>query len=272
MGLAAFAASDETVSGKRQGMTIAPASEVIITIQFKTPVRTLNALEIARLYEAFSPPYEQFDQVAPAGPMPFKLTHLDGSEPIEYAPSMARLRFATAARNRVIMFQPDRFSFGWQRTVGLDQQDDYPGFDALLDEGMAEWTKLRSWFANTLDVSLEPNVAEIVYVNAFVTRTPEGEKIRLSQIYNFLNPTPPPVSVNGYAHSWNQRLDGMEGVLIASAEGPVITPAGIPATLLTLAGTFLLSSEDSIEADLLKVRGIIGETFKRVINAERRPA
>lgn len=252
-------------------MTIAPANEVIITIQFKSAARQLNPLEIARLYEVFSPKFPLFEQGPAAGPMPFKLTQLDGSEPIEYTAGMTRLRFVNETRTRVIMFQADRFSYGWQRTVGLDQQDDYPGFDALLSEAIKEWERLRAWFSSSLEVTLEPRIAEVAYVNAFVTRTPDGDLIRLSQIYNFLNPSIQPASINGYSHTWNQRLRGVDGVMVISAEGPVITPEQIPATLFSITSTFELSSEEQLQTELLLVREQVGETFRRVINEERRP-
>jgi uncharacterized protein (TIGR04255 family) len=252
-------------------MTIAPATQVIITLQFASPIRTLDPLEIASLYNHLAAKFPAFEQVPPAGPMPYKLTQLDGSEPTEYSPPlMPRLKFTAADGSRVLLFQLDRLSYGWQRTVDLSEQDDYPGFDSLLEEYTAAWHEVSSWIEERTSEAPQPRIGEIAYVNGFLTRDVDDNPIRLSDIYCFIRPNPDGTPINGYSYSWNERLNVADGVLSVVAQGPVITPSSRPATLLTLTATFVVANVTAFAEDFLAVRRRIHETFSRTVAVGRR--
>lgn len=252
-------------------MEIAPATQVMITIQFSTPLRPLNALEVADLYAHFSHQFASYAEVVRAGPMPYNLKQLEGSEPIEVAMvEMPRLQFTSEDHAEVVLLQQDRFSFGWQRTTMLDADDQYPGFEKVLDGFQRCWDICVSWVKTKLEVDLIPKVAEIAYVNAFLTRNQEGKNVRLSEIYSFLKRADVPVVMNGYSYSWNEKLLVAEGVLVVAIQGPVLINAtGTPATTFGLTATFLMSGTIDMRSELLLVRERIGATFKRIVREER---
>lgn len=254
-------------------MTVGPVTEAMITVQFGEALLQLNALHIADIYQSFSAAFPMYDQVQPAGPMPYKLTHLDGSEPLEYEQStFPRLRFQSIANGRVLMLQADRFSYGWQRNAFLDTPEEYPGFDLMLREFVANWELLQRWVAERFAIYLQPAVAEVAYINMIRTISADGERRRLSDIYSFLNPEPvsliPPVPINGYSYSWNEKLIVSDGILALTATGPAVLADGMPSTMFSLAATFKLATPSSFTGELLAVRARIRETFARSIKLQ----
>ena len=250
-------------------MAGAPITQVIITVQFATALRALNALEISEIYQAFASDFPVYEQIAAAGPMPYKLTQLDGTEPVDYEmPNIPRLSLSAPDRGRLIMIQHDRFSCGWQRTVPLGDEDGYPGFAEILSLFASSYERFLATVEEITEVRPKAKVAEIAYVNAFLTRTPDGDKVRLSDLYTFIRAAEVPVSINGYQYTWNERLRVADGVLVVTVSGPVKLTDGVPASSFALTSTYLIKDEDRIEEEMLAVRARSGETFRRVVGFE----
>lgn len=245
-------------------MTIAPVTQVMITIQFNA-FRPLNALEIARLYSGFESEFPVFDQVQAAGPMAYTLGQIEGSEAVEYeVPTIPRLSFSTADGGQLILIQNDRFSYGWVKAHSIDEAKAYPGFEHVLENFERLFEGFLASITRVADGTVHPKVAEIAYINALPERDSGNNSIRLSDIYTFLNRSDTPVAINGYNYSWNEKLGVVDGVLSVVAAGPVWLPNKVPGSSLSLTSTFKLSSGRSIREDLLAVRARSGETYRRV--------
>ncbi|RYG55713.1 MAG: hypothetical protein EON56_05250 [Alphaproteobacteria bacterium] len=249
-------------------MAFAPASEVAITIQFYTPSLALNAIELADLYSQFSATFTEYDEVAPAGPMVFSVAQVEGSEPLAPQPSPFRARLRAPETYRSIMIQSDRMTYSWLRSSQLDEPDNYPGFDVLLDEFRSHWQTLSDWVQSRSGLSIEPRVGEIVYVNGFLFKNEQDEAIRLSSVYSFLDPLYPPRLTGSFQYSWIEPLLDNNGLLNVTVAGPAVAVTGIPVSVLTLSGTFLISESASVWTDLLTVRQRINETFSVVVRQE----
>lgn len=245
-------------------MPSASATEVVITVQFAEPVRIGHVLEVAAIYRDFAEQFPDYDQLPPAGPMMHKLTQLDGSEPVSFQSSGLRVRFGAMERGRYITLQDDRLSYGWIRRAGLDQDADYPGFDELLKEFREVWSDVAESLQRHVGGEIRPGLGEIAYVNGAATRDKDGNAIRLSSIYRFLNPDVPPAGVNGYNYSWNETLNVADGILSTSAAGPIVTLGDVPATLLTLTATFQFAEDKDMFEELLTVRGRVNGTYRRI--------
>lgn len=244
------------------------ATEVVIALQFSEPLPDLNALQIVALARGFEE-LPHYSEMPVAGPMPYSLGQLDGSEPIAgFVPSFNRVAIASRDRDRSLTFQGDRLTLSWVRTGDLSEEANYPGFDQLVAELMPLAQRFKALVADLLAVSLDFRVAELTYVNIIPTRTASDEPIRLSALFSFLARVPGSPGINGYFHAWNEKLGVADGVLRIQVNGPAVYAPGKPGASFTLAGAFLIADPANLDNELLAVRQRIGESYARVLVAE----
>lgn len=254
-------------------MAIASATEVLVTVQFEQPLEPLTALQIASFFSVFSSNFPAYSQVQWAGPMAYRMTQADGSEPFPVQQwGMPRLRFGDMIGGRYILFQQDRISYGWQRTTQLNEPDGYPGFESILLEAKGVVQAAVEWLTNNLGGAPTLMGGEIHYGNAF-----EMSGKRLSDVYSFLAVTNPPLRLGAYNYAWSTPMEVANGILSVAASGPAVVAKiadphqsaeeieGVHVTLLTLTGTFMISDASQLDGEFLTVRKHIGEIFTQLV-------
>jgi uncharacterized protein (TIGR04255 family) len=74
-----------------------------------------------------------------------------------------RFWFLSAQKEQLIQFQNDRFLHNWRR-VG-DGENEYPRFDSIIDNFVAELSALEKYFSKFSKESLNINQCELTYIN-----------------------------------------------------------------------------------------------------------
>jgi uncharacterized protein (TIGR04255 family) len=253
-------------------MQHAPLIQLLITAQFSPPLPFLNALQVTDLCRGIWPTFDMYEQVSPAGPMPYSFEQLEGQEPL-IAPValMPRIQLGRSADSRLLLFQADRLSYGWQRNAALNDSVDYPGFEVIRDEFLANLAQLRGWASGELSHNFELIATEVAYTDAFRTKEDDGSIRRLSSIFTFLRSDGPSYSVRGFEYGWNETMHG-EGVVKVQVNGPITTPGSIPAALLGITATIPTprAAESQLYDELNRVHDHLRATFERVVEPQRR--
>lgn len=244
------------------------ATEVVIALQFREALSHLNALQIAALVEGFKQ-FPNFSELPPAGPMPYTLGQLDGTEAVaNFDPSFPRIVLTSDDREYVLSFQGDRLTYSWVRLAEVGAEANYPGFETLAANLIPIAEQFRALTGSLFGVDIVFSVAEVTYVNVIPTRKTDGGRILLSQIYSFLAQVEGAPGINGYFYGWNEQLSVAEGVLRLQVNGPVIYAPEKPGSSFTLAAAFLLADDNGLYDQLLAVRRRIGETYSRVLRSK----
>lgn len=253
-------------------MTYAPLVQLLFTVQFAEPLAPLNALEIASIYGSFVPDFTEFAQVDPAGPMPHRFEQLeDASQLPPVIATMPRVQITGDNGSRVILFQNDRFSFGWQRMNALGDDPSYPGYASLRDSAVEHYGKFCRALSEIGRGTPTLLASEIAYTDAFPDRDRDGTPRRLSSIFTFLRAPTERYLVRGFEYSWNEEMD-RDGIVVVKAYGPVVTPNGITAAFLQATATFPTPAAGPNELkeafDWAHVH--VTTIYKRVVEAVRR--
>ena len=249
-------------------MADVPITQILMTVQFDPPAVSLNILDLAALRERFSEKFPVFNQVAPAGPMTYRIENLT-SVNIQAAPALPRLQLLTEDMSRQIMFQYDRISFGWNRISSLRDDAGYPGYETIFSEFMDIVRTVRD-FANEKDAPhLRPIVGELTYTDAFYTDNSDGSPKRLSSIFNVLNPLFH-MQNSAFSTSWNNVLsgNGPEGFIQVVVSGGQKAIDGSNVAVLQTTGDFNLSdmSWDEISSAYNFVHKEIGDLFEKLVS------
>jgi len=147
--------------------TAPPITEVALSVQFAPPsgYRELYAREVWAIFEKLFPDLEEMPPLPPSfevfgGPeMPgFKLNF-----GIVSAPMRNRYWFLTPDKTELIQFQQDKFIHNWRKVVDLNNE--YPRFEAVIEEFSNELTLLDTYFKNKGWGPITPNQCEVIYVN-----------------------------------------------------------------------------------------------------------
>lgn len=253
-------------------MVYAPIVQQLLTLQFEEPLPPLNALHIAAYCRSLGERFQRFEQGDPAGPMPYRLAHLDGREPAPVVVStMPRIAVTSADGSRVLIFQNDRFSYGWQRTQALKFDPDYPGYATLRQEAADEFAQFCDQVERLIQRRPRIAVTELSYTDAIPDRDQDGTVRRLSSLFTFIATDQPPRTVRGFDYSWNETLDP-DGILSVRVYGPVVTEGDVTAALLTTTATFENRANDFSEAaaGLDAAHERITLTFSSVVRESRR--
>lgn len=255
-------------------MVYAPIVQVLITVQFEQSIPPMNALQIASYCQSVSDRFKIFEQGEPAGPMPYRHAQLEGrEEPPVVVSTMPRIGLKSADQTRVLLFQNDRFSYGWQRVAALGSDPEYPGYEVIRNEAEREFESFVEACLRIVHSRPSIRVAEIAYTDALPDRDIDGSTRRLSSIFSFLDPEGPLRIIRGYDYSWNEELEP-EGILSVRAYGPVITEGDVTAALLTTTATFEQYASDfsGVVAELNMAHDRSLSVFKSVIRESRREA
>lgn len=237
-----------------------PITQLLLTVSFEPSVGTLNVLQLADLYKQFQSEFPQFAQVQPAGPMTYKIETL----PEVPSTGLPRLQFLTADSSKFILFQEDRFSFGWFRQSPLDEPANYPGFEALAQEALSRWSTARSWLAENVGLVVKPAVGEVLYSDAFETHGQDNVPIPLSSNFSFLNSVGS--KMLSFEHKWVEPLPEEEGIAVVNIQGPALTVYGRPVATMTSSANFKAADDwDNLAPQIENVRQALGEIFKRLV-------
>lgn len=253
-------------------MTHAPLVQLLFTVQFSEPLAALNAIEIATIYARFSPDFDGYGQGDPAGPMAHRFEQLE--DPTQLPPviaTMPRVQFTSAEGNYLLLFQNDRFSFGWQRTGALNEDPGYPGFATVRDAAFNHYDKFCSALA-ALGRDIPTLLAsELAYTDAFPDCNVDGTQRRLSSIFTFLRQPAERYVIRGFEHSWNEPMD-RDGIVVVKAYGPVVTPNAITAAFLQTTATFPTpaAGPSELKEAFDWAHGHVTTIYERVVEANRR--
>ncbi|MEG3162265.1 hypothetical protein U1763_17320 [Sphingomonas sp. LB2R24] len=243
----------------------APVVQLLLTASFSPSLDFLSIIDLADLYALFREDYPVFRQISRAAPMtadPFQVR----VESIQVG-ALPRLSFTAADPSRHMMFQSDRFSFGWARVSDLSEPSDYPGFDALYALFREYLERVQGWvLARGIEIS--PQVGEIVYTDAFMV----GENgivagAPAADIFTIINPEIrfPVTSIDC---TWVEPLTGgIGGFVRSTASGPALSPSGSHMMTLETTANFDLSGGWAVVDQGFDVAHRAGlEIFKRVVN------
>lgn len=245
-------------------MDNAPITQLLLTLQFVPPVASLGPIEIAACSAEFRDEFPHFEQVSRAGPMPTDPSVAELSLSI----GPARTRLSTSDGSRSILFQEDRFSYGWDRIVNLEESSGYPGFEIILTDAIKIWNRLRSIIENeNADFTLLS--AEIAYSDAFEAEH-EGVAIPLHSIFNVISENYKS-SMIGYNFTWSEPLQAVTGFIEMQVTGPAAAPFGVFTNLQTVGRFKPKAGWLGMADDFATVHDEILEAFKKLVNPAVRP-
>lgn len=238
----------------------APVTQLLLTASFRPALGALNVLQFADLYRTFEPDFPQFAQVAPAGVMAYK----PGVTPDLALSGAPRVQFSSSDGSRFLLFQEDRFSYGWHRQSSLDEDPNYPGFETILGDAEKHWSTIRAWISKTMGLEILPDVLEVVYGDAFEVHTAENEPIPLAETFTFLRSVG--TKMLSFEYQWVEALPVEEGIVIVSVQGPALTVYGRPVATMSSTADFKANeSWDQIRGQFGNVRGAMNEIFQRLV-------
>lgn len=221
-------------------MRHAPATQVMITVQFSQPLTSIGILEASSTYDEFRSDFPIFRQIGLAGPMPSSAEQFLKAELTASPANIPRLVMESEDNSRLLIFQSDRVSYAWNHARSVDAPP-YPGFDALLAEAWPQLERLIARLAQESQKEIDGFEAiQLSYVNAFRTRDTHDKHVRLAHIFSAFNQDREPQEVINYDYSWMQPLKsktGLDGLLNASISGPIGGPDGAQSSQFNYDGT-----------------------------------
>lgn len=244
----------------------APVQQVMITLQFADLIVPLHALQISRFYEMVREILPNFDQVAPAGPMPTSIPAMIGVEPEPFiASNFPRIRLSGSDESEIFLFQHDRISFAWHKS---DKSVLYPGFEAALDRLFFFLEKYRSFVKDEFNGDISFKAGEVSYIDVFKTSDSDDKKVRLSSIYHLFNPGDVKFGMAGYAFNWNEVISNPDGVLVTTISCPPMGPTPEALSTLQMTATFSCSGKDEGELGptILSVRDRIRTSYRGLVH------
>jgi len=194
------------------------------------------------------------------------MSYLPGVAPEAQLSGSPRVQFASADGSRFVLFQEDRFSYGWHRQSPLDEDPNYPGFDTVLQDAEANWRFVRKWIKETFDLEVVPDVLEIAYADAFETHDSKGEPIPLAETFTFLNSVG--TRMLSFEYKWMEPLaDPLEnGFASVTVQGPALTVYGRSVTTMASTASFKAGpSWEDIGAQFDRVHANMNEVFQRLV-------
>lgn len=221
-------------------MRHAPATQVMITLQFSQPLTSIGILEASSTYDEFRADFPIFRQIGLAGPMPSRAEHFLKAELGAPPANIPRLVMESSDNSRLLIFQSDRVSYAWNHARSEDAPP-YPGFDALLEEAWPQIERLIERLEKESQSEIKKFEAiQLSYVNAFRTRDAQNNYVRLAHIFEAFNQDREPQEVISYDYSWMQNLrskTGEDGLLNAAISGPIGGPDGVQSSQFNYDGT-----------------------------------
>lgn len=243
----------------------APVVQLLLTASFSPSLDFLSIIDLADLYALFREDYPVFQQVNRAAPMTADPSQVQ--LPGIQVGALPRLSFSTADSSRRMMFQSDRFSFGWARISDLSELSGYPGFDAIYGLFREYLQRVREW-VSARGIEISPHVGEIVYTDAFfVGADGSVAGAPAADIFAIINPELrfPVTSIDC---TWIEPLKGgSDGFVRSTASGPALSPSGAYMMTLETTANFDLSGGWTVFDHGFDVAHRAGlEIFKRVVN------
>ena len=241
----------------------APVTQMVLTVSFGPQLSGLTMLDVADLYNGFKDRYPVFQQVPVAQPMSAAMPQQQPIFQFGPVPSMLpRALFADSLLQTSVMFQHDRLSFSWGRLAPLGERDTYPGHDAVIATLYDEIKVLQDWVSARGLPTLQPQVGELAYTNAFEL-TARGETRTLADIFTFYS-NPRRARMNSFTCAWSEggQSNPGEGHVNATVQAAAL-PDGQPGVLFQLLGLADLAGKSWMEArlQLQKLHDQIAEIF-----------
>lgn len=180
--------------------------ELILAAHFQAPL-PLGIMDVADWAQHFAEyPIVQQLPIAP----PMDLANPGGTLSLEFGSSgvtLPRILLRSADGRFTVQLQNDRFVVGWARIEPLGADADYPGFEEMIERWKELLGRFEAWALSRFQLRPQYRLAEVNYVNAMPLEY-EGRKIRISEIFRFVQSTGRPL--NMFAVNWAERIYATE--------------------------------------------------------------
>ena len=180
--------------------------ELIIAVHFDAQI-PLTVVDLADWVTYFSydfpiiqqlPALSQVNLPTVLGPQSLQLQMLS----VDSLP-LPRMLLRSPDARYSIQLQNDRFAFGWHRTEPLGESAEYPGFEVHQQNWAEVVAKFEAWTQTRFRMRPGHRLIELTYSNAAPLER-NGKKIRLSEIFTFVQPTGRPLSA--FNTSWIENV------------------------------------------------------------------
>ncbi len=214
--------------------------EVLLVVHFPAPLQ-VSILDMADWANEFSEyptaqqlPFVPRVELAGPGPMGISLSVADAGVP--------RLLLRSKKGERTVQLQNDRFAFGWSRTIPVGEGAEYPGYESLKVEWLAEFHKFNAWCSKRMGVVPKAKLVELGYNNASPIVV-GGQRRRLSDIFQWVRPARP---VNAFQVSWMELLetDRIDAARVAAVAAVGAAPPVLEALIYNFTGFAPIDNDD----------------------------